>query len=138
MMFNKKRKPDLSKLNSIVAKGMKISGEVEFSGTMKISGEVKGSVVDCDHDKDSKVNAESVAIIEGNVNGESIIADHIIVTGVVHVNKIIAKKSLVVISGGFIKCANISYKSLTTDDSAFIEGNLSSVAPPSGGLTVEA
>ena len=65
-MFGKK-KLDLSKLNSIIAKGMIVSGSVTFEGTMKISGEMKGSSIKPNDSDSASPPSETILIVEGKV-----------------------------------------------------------------------
>lgn len=136
-MFGKKSKVDLSKLNSIIAKGMKISGTVEFTGTMKISGTVDGVIKpNLEEAKEGKSSQDTVLIIEGVVASTSIVADHVIITGTVKAEQLIAAKSLVVISGGKMFVDEAKYGSLTIDDTAVVSANLSKItadAPSSVG-----
>lgn len=122
-MFGKSKKPNLNAVNSIVAIGMEVEGCITFKGTMKISGDVKGDVFRASgvHDKSSTV------IIEGSVVGGTIDADHVVVTGTVTVNKIVAHQSLIVISGGKVTAEEIFYGSITSDDSVVINGKLSKI-----------
>ena len=125
-MFGKSKKPNLNAINSIVAAGMEVEGAITFTGTMKISGKVKGDIFE----SDSQHPTESTVIIEGAVNGGSIEADHVVVTGVVEVKKIVASKSLIVISGGRVEAEEIFYGSVTSDDSAIINGLMRKMTAP--------
>jgi cytoskeletal protein CcmA (bactofilin family) len=134
-MFGKKSKVDLSKLNSIIAKGMKISGTIQFTGTMKISGNVDGIIKGPEEIEVG--SADSVLIIDGIVTSQSITADHIVVTGVVKAEQVIAAKSLIIISGGKFFVDDAKYGSLTIDDTATVSANLSKIVNETAGLTVE-
>lgn len=125
-MFGKSKKPNLNAINSIVAAGMEVEGAITFTGTMKISGKVKGDIFE----SDSQHPVESTVIIEGAVNGGTIEADHVVVTGVVEVKKIVASKSLIVISGGRVEAEEIFYGSVTSDDSAIINGLMCKMTAP--------
>lgn len=123
-MFGKSNKPNLNAINSIVAAGMEVEGCITFKGTMKISGDVKGDVFRASgvHDKSSTV------IVEGSVTGGTIEADHVVVTGTVAVNKIIAHQSLIIISGGKANAEEIFYGSITSDETAVINGKLTKIS----------
>ena len=125
-MFGKSKKPNLNAINSIVAAGMEVEGSITFTGTMKISGKVKGDIFE----NDSQHPSESTVIIEGTVNGGSITADHVVITGIVAVTKIVATKSLIVISGGRVDAEEIFYGSVTSDDSAIINGLMRKMTAP--------
>jgi cytoskeletal protein CcmA (bactofilin family) len=105
---------------------MEVEGSITFTGTMKISGKVKGDIFE----NDSQHQSDSTVIIEGTVNGGSITADHVVITGIVAVTKIVANKSLIVISGGRVDAEEIFYGSVTSDDSAIINGLMRKMAAP--------
>ena len=125
-MFGKSKKPNLNAINSIVAAGMEVEGSITFTGTMKISGKVNGDIFE----NDSQHPSESTVIIEGTVNGGSITADHVVITGIVAVTKIVANKSLIVISGGRVDAEEIFYGSVTSDDSVIINGLMRKMTAP--------
>jgi len=126
MFGNKSKKPNLNAINSIVAAGMEIEGAITFTGTMKISGKVKGDIFE----SDAQHPNESTVIIEGTIEGGNIEADHVVVTGVVSVCKIVANKSLIVISGGKVTAEEIFYGSITSDETAIINGQLTKISQP--------
>lgn len=137
-MFGKKNKVDLTKVNSLIAKGMKITGTVEFQGTLKISGFVQGIIKPNDGEAGLASNGETVIIIEGTVISSSVVADHIVITGKLNSEQVIATKSLIVISGGKLFSDDAKYGSLTIDDSAVVTANLAKITEETTGLTVEA
>ena len=126
-MFGKKQKVDLTKMNSIIEAGTYIVGRVKFTGTMKISGRVDGSIEGAPVHNDKPMDA--VLIIEGRVSAGTIEADHIIVTGYVQAEKVIARKSLIVISGGKFFVDAAEYGSITVDETATIDAMLSRIKP---------
>lgn len=125
-MFGKSKKPNLNAINSIVAAGMEVEGCITFTGTMKISGKVKGDIFE----SDTQHPSESTVIIEGTVNGGSIEADHVVITGLVEVKKIVAKKSLIIISNGQLRADEIFYGSVTSDESAVVNGLMRKMSTP--------
>lgn len=129
MLFGRKNKPaiDLSKLNSIIAKGMKVTGTVRFVGNMKIAGEVDGIIMGPEEREVG--DGDTVLIIDGTVCSSSITADHVIVTGVVKAERVVAAKSLIIISGGKFFVDDARYGSLTIDDTATVVANLAKLQP---------
>ena len=125
-MFGKK-KLDLSKLNSIIAKGMIVSGSVTFEGTMKISGEMKGSSIKPNESDSAAPHSETILIVEGTVICDQVMADHVIITGTVKADQLIANKSLIVISGGRMFVDDVQYGSMTTDETANISATLKKI-----------
>lgn len=125
-MFGKSKKPNLNAINSIVAAGMEVEGTIVFTGTMKISGKVKGDI--CENN--SACSSQNTVIIEGTVQGGSIEADHIVITGLVEVKKIVAKKSLIVICNGQLHAEEIFYGGVTSDDSAVVNGLMRKMSIP--------
>lgn len=133
-MFGKKQsKPNLNAVNSIIAGDMVIEGSVTFHGTMKVSGKINGDIF-----KSEVGNGDATVIIEGAIEGGTIEADHVVITGKVKVKKIVAFKSLIVISGGDVSSTEIHYGSITSDDSAIINGSLEKITEKMSGLTVDA
>ena len=125
-MFGKKRL-DLSKLNSIIAKGMVVSGSVTFEGTMKISGEMNGSAIKPNQSDSTAPYSETILIVEGTVICGQVMADHVIITGTVKADQLIANKSLIVISGGRMFVDDAQYGSMTTDETANISATLKKI-----------
>ena len=125
-MFGKK-KLDLSKLNSIIAKGMVVSGSVTFEGTMKISGEMHGSTIKPNQSDSAAPYSETILIVEGTVICDQVMADHVIITGTVKADQLIANKSLIVISGGRMFVDDVQYGSMTTDETANISATLKKI-----------
>ena len=122
-MFGKSKKPNLNAINSIVAVGMDVEGCITFKGTMKISGTVKGDVFRAGGTHDTS----STVIVEGSVSGGTIDADHVVITGDVSVKKVVAHQSLIVISGGKLYADEIFYGTVTSDDSAVINGQMTKI-----------
>lgn len=133
-MFNFKKvsKPNLNAVNSIIAGDMEIEGRITFHGTLKIAGKINGDIFEAE-DR----TGDTTVIIEGSVHGGTIEADHVVITGRVVVKKVIAHKSLIVISDGNVVSDEIRYGSITSDDTAVINGKLEKIVNESG-LTVEA
>lgn len=127
-MFGKKRL-DLSKLNSIIAKGMAVSGSVTFEGTMKISGEMNGAAIKPNQSEKNSTApySETILIVEGTVICDQVMADHVIITGTVKADQLIANKSLIVISGGRMFVDDVQYGSMTTDETANISATLKKI-----------
>lgn len=125
-MFGKKRL-DLSKLNSIIAKGMAVSGSVTFEGTMKISGEMNGAAIKPNQSDSTTPYSETILIVEGTVICDQVMADHVIITGTVKADQLIANKSLIVISGGRMFVDDVQYGSMTTDETANISATLKKI-----------
>lgn len=124
MFGNKSKKPNLNAINSIVAIGMEVEGCITFTGTMKISGNVKGDVF---RDSGTQEDKSSTVIIEGSVNGGTIESDHVVITGSVAVNKIVAHETLTIISGGKVSAEEIFYGSITTDETVVINGKITKI-----------
>ena len=128
-LFNGKPKIDLSKLNAIISKGMKISGGIEFTGTMKISGETTGNIFGMDS-VNGENSQDTILIIEGSSDGGTISADHIVISGCVRAESVVARKSLIIVSGGRLLCPSIQYSAMTVDDKSIIDGVLKPIKFP--------
>jgi cytoskeletal protein CcmA (bactofilin family) len=74
-MFNKKKQPPIK---SLIAEGSEIAGNIRFGDGMRIDGKVQGNVLASDEQPSILVISETA-----RVTGQ-VVADHIIVNGVVH------------------------------------------------------
>ncbi len=93
---------------SIVAGGMKISGDIETSGVLKIEGRVEGTIrgarqvlVGRQGEIKGDVNAREV-VVGGKVDGTITAGERVEVQGTSAVNGDIYTKSIVVLEGGRI------------------------------------
>ncbi len=76
-MFNKKHSKPQNRIDTLIGTGTTIDGNVNFTGGMRIDGQVNGNVIAVPGKPSTLVLSE-----QGSVNGE-INATHLVVNGVV-------------------------------------------------------
>ena len=123
-MFGKKNCADLSKINSYISPGNTIAGEFEFSGTVKFGGTLTGSMIGTLQEQNG---TPSVAIVEGQVHGKKIEADHVIIIGDVNVETLVAHRTLVINKTAVVNAETILYNELSTEQGAKISGCLKQI-----------
>lgn len=76
-MFGHKHNKPQSKIDTLVGAGTRISGDVRFTGGLRIDGEIKGNVIAEDGSPSTLVISEH-AKVEGEIN-----VTHLVINGVV-------------------------------------------------------
>ena len=120
MLFAKSKKPNLTAINSFIAKDVSIEGDITFTGALKIAGDVSGGIFK----RAGVYDAPATVIIEGLFIGGAVEADHVVITGRVKAKKVVARESLIVIAGGKLESDEIFYGALTSDETSSINGKL--------------
>ncbi len=121
-MFGK-RKPqtfiEVTKLSSLIAEGVEITGDIVFADGMRIDGRVKGNVIG--RRADGKGQALLVLSDKGHIEGSVRCGDAVIngtVTGDLEVDHFLELQSNARI------CGTIRYKQLQMDVGASVQGQL--------------
>jgi len=124
-MFGK-RKPqtfiEVTKLSSLIAEGVEITGDIVFADGMRIDGRVKGNVIG--RRADAKGQALLVLSDKGHIEGSVRCGDAVIngtVTGDLEVDHFLELQSNARI------CGTIRYKQLQMDVGASVQGQLQRV-----------
>ena len=135
-MFSKRKNSSsikMTQLSSLIADGVEITGDVVFSGGMRIDGRVKGNVIGRSHD--AKAPALLVLSDKGQIEGSVRCGDAVIngaVIGDLEVEHLLELQSEARVSG------TIRYRQLQMDVGATVQGHLLRVeAQPSAGNVVE-
>jgi cytoskeletal protein CcmA (bactofilin family) len=110
-------------IDTLVGQKAVFKGDLEFSGGLRVDGQIKGNVIATDDSNSTVVISES-GIIEGNIT-----VPHVIINGTINGN---------IKSGGRVELqsksrinGDVHYKAVEMELGASINGNL--VCDPSGG-----
>jgi len=135
-MFSKRKNPSsikMTQLSSLIAEGVEITGDVVFSGGMRIDGRVNGNVIG--RSLDGKAPALLVLSDKGRIEGSVRCGDAVIngtVVGDLDVEHRLELQSDAKVTG------TIRYRQLQMDVGASVQGHLLRVeAQASGGNVVE-
>lgn len=125
-MFNKESKPQ-NRIDTLIGAGTTITGDIAFSGGLRIDGEIKGNVR-ASGDQSSTLVISEHARIEGEVS-----VAHLVINGTV---------AGPVVSSGFLELqakarvtGDIQYNSIEMHLGAVVEGRMVHTGQP--GKTVE-
>jgi len=121
-MFSKRKNPSsikMTQLSSLIAEGVEITGDVVFSGGMRIDGRVNGNVIG--RSLDGKAPALLVLSDKGRIEGSVRCGDAVIngtVVGDLEVEHLLELQSEARVSG------TIRYRQLQLDVGAAVQGQL--------------
>lgn len=121
-MFAKRKKPPFIKmthLSSLVADGVEITGDVLFSGGLRIDGRIKGNVVG--RSADAKTPALLVLSAKGHIEG-SVHCGNAVINGTVTGD--LAVEHLLELQSDARVCGGIRYRQLQLDVGASVHGHL--------------
>jgi cytoskeletal protein CcmA (bactofilin family) len=130
-MFGKARKQPLipsTRLSSLIAEGVEITGDVAFASGMRIDGCVKGNVIG--RHADGKSGSLLVLSDKGRIEGSVRCADAVIngaIVGDLDVENFLELQSNAVVTG------TIRYRQLKMDVGAAVQGQLAKLAPTQSG-----
>ena len=120
-MFDRKKRSQLKRLDSLIGAGTVVHGDVTFSGGLRIDGRVEGSVIAAEGDTgtlvvsaEARIEGEirvSHVVINGTVNGPIAVGDHL---------ELQPKARIV---------GDVSYRTLEMHVGAVIEGRLMHAEP---------
>jgi cytoskeletal protein CcmA (bactofilin family) len=114
-MFGKQSKPQ-NRIDSLIGIGTKVSGDVYFTGGLRVDGEIKGNVV-ADFAKSSTLVLSEHARVDGEIS-----VTHLVVNGVVkgpiNATEYLELQSKAKVTG------DVKYKTLEIQLGAIVDGNL--------------
>ena len=114
-MFNKQDKSNpKSQIDSLVGLGTKVSGDVSFTGGLRVDGEIIGNVRPTSDESSTLILSET-----GRIEGE-VRVGHLVVNGTI-VGPIFSTESLELQSKAKIK-GDVEYKMLEIHPGAVVEG----------------
>ncbi len=114
-MFNKHSKPQ-SRIDSLIGLGTKVSGDIHFSGGLRVDGEVTGSVI-ADPSKASTLVLSEHARVDGEISVTHLVVNGM-VTGPVQASEYLELQSKAKVIG------DVRYKTLEIQLGAIVEGKL--------------
>lgn len=121
-LLSRAPKFDSNQFDSLIAKGTKISGDVSYTGSLVVEGEIEGSLM---------TGADPAnLIVRGAITGKQITVDNLTVesTGRVTADEILVRKSLVVKKGGTVT-GSILYQSINLCDGCNVNATISCSQP---------
>lgn len=116
-MFKKKLSED--SFTNLIALDSKISGNIVFSGTLRIDGDVNGNVT-CSSEDTSTENSVVVGR-DGTVSGAKIITPNAVLGGLISVAELRVEGTLRIKSTAKIKKALIYYRNLEIETGAVLD-----------------
>ncbi|HWK83186.1 MAG TPA: polymer-forming cytoskeletal protein [Caldimonas sp.] len=122
----------MAQLSTLVAEGVEITGDVVFSGGMRIDGRIKGNVTG--RKPDGKNPSLLVLSARGHIEG-SIRCGDAVINGSVD-GDLDVEHRLELQSDARV-CGTIRYRQLQMDVGASVQGHLLRVAPPAADNVVE-
>lgn len=115
-MFGKKHSKPQNRIDSLIGVGTTIEGNLNFSGGMRIDGQVNGNVIAA-QDKQSTLVLSEHAQVSGEVNVTHLVVNGTI-SGPVTVSEYLELQSKARVNG------NVHYKTLEIQLGAIVEGRL--------------
>ena len=115
-MFRKKASKPQNRIDSLIGAGTVIEGNINFTGGLRVDGEVKGNVVAVDGQPSTLVLSEK-ARIDGEIH-----VSHLVVNGAIN-GPVHAAETLELQTGSRVK-GDVHYKCLEIQQGAVVEGRL--------------
>lgn len=115
-MFSSGHSKPQNRIDSLIGAGTRIEGNVQFTGGLRIDGEVEGNVVAMSGKPSTLVLSEQ-ARVKGEVNVTHLVVNGEI-TGPVHVGEYLELQSKARVTG------DVHYKTLEIQLGAIVEGRL--------------
>ncbi|MCX7174962.1 MAG: polymer-forming cytoskeletal protein [Proteobacteria bacterium] len=122
--MSKSTKYSQSRTDTLIGAGMRVEGDMDFTGVLRIQGDIQGKVA-CDRDS----NGTIVVSKSGNVTG-TINAPRIVVSGHVH-GPVHSSESIEIQQGGSFT-GDADYRTIEVHAGGVIEGALTPRAPIDG------
>jgi len=114
-MFSKQNKPQ-NRIESLIGLGTKVKGDINFSGGLRVDGEISGNVI-ADPSKASTLVLSEHARVDGEIR-----VTHLVVNGLV-IGPIYAAEYLELQSKAKVT-GDVKYKTLEIQLGAIVEGKL--------------
>ena len=126
MLFNKASKPQ-SRIDTLIGAGTTITGDIRFSGGLRVDGEIKGNVHGAGDAPTTLVISEH-ARVEGEIS-----VSHVVINGTVH-GPVMSSEFLELQAKARVH-GDVHYSTIEIHLGAVVEGNL--VHTGSGAKSVE-
>lgn len=126
MFERKKHTPPQKRIDSLIGAGTIVHGDINFTGGLRIDGQVHGNVVASDGEPGTLVISE-----QARVDGE-IRVSHVVVNGTV--NGPVAANDYLELQAKARVVGDVTYKTLEMHVGAVIEGRLNHAEPGSASV----
>ena len=120
-MFRKKNSPPQKRIDSLIGAGTVVTGNVSFTGGLRIDGHVEGSVVSADGEPGTLVISE-LARIDGEIR-----VSHVVVNG--SVNGPLTANDYLELQPKARVVGDVSYRTLEMHVGAVVQGRLNHAEP---------
>ncbi|NDP43604.1 MAG: polymer-forming cytoskeletal protein [Aromatoleum sp.] len=120
-MFRKKHSPPQKRIDSLIGAGTVVTGNVSFTGGLRIDGHVEGSVVSADGEPGTLVISE-LARIDGEIR-----VSHVVVNG--SVNGPLTANDYLELQPKARVVGDVSYRTLEMHVGAVVQGRLNHAEP---------
>jgi cytoskeletal protein CcmA (bactofilin family) len=115
-MFSSRQTKPQNRIDSLVGAGTKIEGNVQFTGGLRVDGEIKGNVI-ADPSKPSTLVLSEQARVDGEIRVTHLVVNGTVV-GPVHVGEYLELQSKARVTG------DVHYRTLEIQLGAIVEGKL--------------
>jgi len=126
MFERKKHSPPQKRIDSLIGAGTVVHGDLNFTGGLRIDGEVHGNVVSANSEPSTLVISE-----QARVDGE-IRVSHVVINGTV--NGPVAANDYLELQPKAKVAGDVSYKTLEMHVGAVIQGRLNHAEPGSASV----
>lgn len=121
-MFGKHSKPQ-SRIDSLIGLGTKVTGDVHFTGGLRVDGEICGSVI-ADQGKASTLVLSEQARVDGEIRVTHLVLNGT-VTGPIEAGEYLELQSKARVTG------DVKYKTLEIQLGAIVDGKLAHISEAS-------
>lgn len=118
-MFSRQSKPQ-NRIDSLIGLGTKVTGDVHFTGGLRVDGEVSGSII-ADAGKASTLVLSEQARVNGEIRVTHLVLNGT-VTGPVEASEYLELQSKAKVTG------DVKYKTLEIQLGAIVEGKLAHIS----------
>lgn len=125
-MFRKKNSPPQKRIDSLIGAGTVVTGNVSFTGGLRIDGRIEGNVISVDGEPGTLVISEQ-ASIDGEIR-----VSHVVVNGSVN-GPLIANDYLELQPKARV-IGDVSYRTLEMHVGAMVQGKLSHAEPETASI----
>jgi cytoskeletal protein CcmA (bactofilin family) len=126
MFERKKHSPPQKRIDSLIGAGTVVHGDINFTGGLRIDGEVHGNVVSANGEPSTLVISE-----QARVDGE-ICVSHVVINGTV--NGPVAANDYLELQPKSKVAGDVTYKTLEMHVGAVIQGRLNHAEPGSASV----
>ncbi|MBC7779374.1 MAG: polymer-forming cytoskeletal protein [Proteobacteria bacterium] len=115
-MFGKESSKPQSRIDCLIGSGTEITGNITFSGGLRVDGHIRGNIIACD-DKPSTVVLSEKARVDGEIR-----VSHVVVNGTV--TGPIVSAEYVELQPKAVVTGDVSYRKIEIHLGAILQGRL--------------